>query len=280
MNFKIIGSGGCVALPKPLCCCRVCMEARKKGNPYARFGCSLYLEEAKLLVDTPEDIAQSLNYGEIKEIDRVLYSHMDPDHTLGMRVFEQLRLNWLNISQGIECDSPIEVIAMKHVMEELNSICSKHGSYFDYYEKIRNLIKRHVVNDSIQIGEIKITLIKAESATVFVFEEEEKKLIYAPCDVKPFPVNGIFKDADVMIIGNTVIGDVLKGDFKLEEDNPLREELFVMDEIVELKNKYNIKKVIMTHLEEDWGKSYDDYLELEKQYEDISFAYDGMVIEL
>jgi len=210
MNFKIIGSGGCVALPKPLCCCRVCMEARKKGNPYARFGCSVYLEEAKLLVDTPEDIAQSLNYGEIKEIDRVLYSHMDPDHTLGMRVFEQLRLNWLNISQGIECDSPIEVIAMKHVMEDLNSICSKHGSYFDYYEKIRNLIKRHVINNSIQIGE----------------------------------------------------------------------ELFVMDEIVELKNKYNIKKVIMTHLEEDWGKSYDDYLELENHYEDISFAYDGMVIEL
>ncbi len=137
-----------------------------------------------------------------------------------------------------------------------------------------------MVNDSIQIGEIKITLIKAESATVFVFEEGEKKLIYAPCDVKPFPVNGIFKDADVMIIGNTVIGDVLKGDFKLEEDNPLREELFVMDEIVDLKNKYNIKKVIMTHLEEDWGKSYDDYLELQNHYEDISFAYDGMVIKL
>ncbi len=139
---------------------------------------------------------------------------MDPDHTLGMRVFEQLRLNWLNISQGIECENPIEVIAMDHVMEDLNSIRSKHGSYFDYYQKIRNLIKRHVVNDSIQIGEIKITLIKAESATVFVFEEGEKKLIYAPCDVKPFPVNGIFKDADVMIIGNTVIGDVLKSDFK------------------------------------------------------------------
>lgn len=53
-----------------------------------------------------------------------------------------------------------------------------------------------------------------------------------------------------------------------------------MEEIVELKNKYNIKKVVMTHLEEDWGKSYDDYLELEKQYEDINFAYDGMIIDL
>ena len=171
-------------------------------------------------------------------------------------------------------------MAMDHVMEDLNSIRSKHGSYFDYYEKVRNLIKRHIVNDSIEVEGIKITLVKVGSATVFVFEEGDKKLIYAPCDVKHFPVNEIFKDADVMIIGNTVIGDVLKGGFKLEEDNPLREELFVMDEIVELKNKYNIKKVIMTHLEEDWGKSYDDYLELENHYKDISFAYDGMVIEL
>jgi len=24
----------------------------------------------------------------------VLYSHIDPDHTMGMRVFEQMRLNW------------------------------------------------------------------------------------------------------------------------------------------------------------------------------------------
>lgn len=280
MNFKIIGSGGCVTLPKPLCFCRVCTEARKKGNPYSRFGCSLYLEEAKLLVDTPEDICQGLNYGQIKEIKRVLYSHMDPDHTLGMRVFEQLRLNWLKISQGIECENPIEVIAMEHVMEDLNSIGSKLGSYFDYYENVRNLIVRHKVNDSIEVDGIKITLIKVGCATVFVFEEGSKKLIYAPCDVKPFPENEIFKDADVMIIGNTIIGDVLKDDFKLEKDNPLREELFIMDEIIELKNKYNIKKVIMTHLEEDWGKSYDDYLALENHYEGISFAFDGMIIKL
>lgn len=51
-----------------------------------------------------------------------------------------------------------------------------------------------------------------------------------------------------------------------------------MKEIEELKYKYNIKKVIITHLEEDWGKSYDDYLKLEKQYEGIAFAYDGMTL--
>lgn len=280
MEFKVIGSGGCESLPKPLCQCKVCREARAKGHPYARYGCSLYLKDINLLVDTPEDIVHSLNYSDIRDIDRVLYSHMDPDHTMGMRVFEQLRLNWFKVSEGNECSNPVEVLAMPHVMEDMKSIGTKRGSFFEYYEHVRNLIKTVVVNDYICIGKIKISFIRAQEATVFVFEEDGKKLIYAPCDVKPFPENEVFMDADVMIIGNTIIGEVLKDGFVLGKDNPLRQELFSMNEIVNLKNKYRVKQVIMTHLEEDWGKSYDDYLDLEKKYDNVKFAFDGMDVVL
>lgn len=280
MKFTILGSGGCVALPKPLCQCDICKEAREKGQPYSRFGCSLYLEDLNLVVDTPEDIVHAINYSNVKQIDTVLFSHIDPDHTLGMRVFEQLRIDWLEISEGRECTNPIKVLAMNHVMEDINTIGFKYGSFLDYYEKARNLIKRQVVEESITIKDIKITFIKATSATVFVFEQNGNKVIYAPCDVKPFPEHNIFENADVMIIGDTVIGETLKDGFLLKKDNLLREELFTMEEIEELKKKYSIKKVIMTHLGEDWGKSYDDYLKLEKQYENIKFAYDGMKIEI
>lgn len=121
---------------------------------------------------------------------------------------------------------------------------------------------------------------KVNHATIFVFEKDDKKVIYAPCDVKPFPKDIIFEDADLLIIGNTVVGDKLKNGFILDENNPLRKELFTLDEIQNLKNNYGIKNVIITHLEEDWGKSYDDYIKLEKQYSDIKFAYDGMKIEI
>ena len=83
-----------------------------------------------------------------------------------------------------------------------------------------------------------------------------------------------------MIIGNTIIGDELKDGFILKQDNSLKKELFVMEDIVALKDKYNIREVIMIHLEEDWGKSYDDYLKMEKNYTGIKFAYDGMEIKL
>lgn len=279
MKFIILGSGGCVALPKPLCQCQICKEAREKGRPYSRFGCSLFLEDLKLLIDTPEDIVHALNYADIQQVNSVLFSHMDPDHVLGMRVFEHMRLNWFEISEGKECTNPINIFAMEHVMEDINSIRSKRGTYLDYYESTRNIIRRNVVKEHIVLDDITVTFIKADFATVFVFEEGERKVIYAPCDVKPFPENDIFKNADIMVIGSTIVGEVLKGGYILKESNSMNNEFFNMNEIHDLKNKYNIKKVIITHLEEDWGKSYDDYLKLQDQYEDIIFAYDGMTFE-
>ncbi|CEP97502.1 metallo-hydrolase/oxidoreductase [[Clostridium] sordellii] len=280
MRFKILGSGGCVSLPKPLCSCSICEEARIKGAPFSRYGCSIFLEDISLLVDTPEDIVHAINHSNIKNIDNVLFSHVDPDHTLGMRVFEQLRLNWLEVSEGKECNKPINVYAMESVMSDMNSIKFKFGVYLDYYENTRNLIKRETIDKSIFIDRIKISCIKVNHATIFVFEENNKKVIYAPCDVKPLPNDDIFYNADVLIIGSTIVGNVLKGGFVLKDDNPLRNDFFTMDEIEDIKRKYNISKVIITHLEEDWGKSYNDYLKLECQYNGIQFAYDGMEIDV
>ncbi|MDO7206088.1 hypothetical protein Q5M85_20360 [Paraclostridium bifermentans] len=66
MKLKIIGSGGCVALPKPLCKCRICKEARLKEIRILDMD-SLFIEELGMLIDTPEDITQAINFSEIDE---------------------------------------------------------------------------------------------------------------------------------------------------------------------------------------------------------------------
>ena len=119
-----------------------------------------------------------------------------------------------------------------------------------------------------------------EHVAVFVISSDSKKLIYAPCDVKPFPKSEKFQDADVLIIGNTIVGDILKDGFVLCEDNSLRKELFTLDEIDTIRKQYGIREVFITHLEEDWGKSYDDYRDLERGLNLIHFAYDGLKIQL
>ena len=232
MNVIILGSGGCVSTPRACCSCRVCTEARQKGFPYARTGCSLFVEDVNVLIDTPEDINASLNNSGIQKVEHILYSHCDPDHTMGMRVVEQLKMDWLANSLGKKPDHPIELVPVD----------------------------------------------EQEHVAIFIISSNSKKIIYAPCDVKPFPKSEKFQGADVLIIGNTIVGDILKDGFVLNENNPLRKELFT--KIDTIRKQYGIKRVIITHLEEDWGKSYNDYRELERELNLIHFAYDGLKIQL
>jgi phosphoribosyl 1,2-cyclic phosphate phosphodiesterase len=282
MKFIITGSGGCVCTPRPLCQCNVCVEARKKGYPYKRCGCSLFLEDISLLVDTPEDIVIALNNADIRKIDNILYSHWDPDHTLGMRIVEQLRLEWLDYYDKIKPENPVNIFARADVMSDLNQIRGKYGSLLDYYEYM-GLIKRTVIDSCIEINGIRITFVPvpgSKAVSLFVFESSGKKLVYAPCDCIPFPDDNIIQNADMLIIGNTYIGNVLKNGRIITDLHPINNELYSMDDIIKIAEIMKIKNITVTHIEEDWGKSYSDYLELEKQYTNLKFAYDGMIIEL
>ena len=69
----------------------------------------MFLDDIYLLVDTPEDIAIAINNADIKRIDNIIYSHWDPDHTLGMRIMEQLRLEWLDYYDKIKPENPIDI---------------------------------------------------------------------------------------------------------------------------------------------------------------------------
>ena len=281
MNVTILGSGGCVSTPRACCNCRVCREARQKGFPYARTGCSLFIEDVNILIDTPEDINASLNNSGIGKVEYILYSHCDPDHTMGIRVIEQLKMDWLADSLGKRPENPIEMASLPAIIEDIRKQGTRYGSVVEYYEA-RGLLytkaTRVFKKDNILIELVPVD--EQEHVAIFIISAGGKKVIYAPCDVKPFPKSEKFQGADILIIGNTIVGDILKGGFVLDEDNPLRKELFTLDEIDEIRKQYEIKEVIITHLEEDWGKSYDDYKELERELKGLHFAYDGLKIRL
>ncbi len=270
-----------VSTPRACCNCRVCTEARQKGFPYARTGCSLFVEDVNVLIDTPEDMNASLNNSGIQKVEHILYSHCDPDHTMGMRVIEQLKMDWLADSLGQKPDNPIEIASLPAILEDIKKQSTKYGSVIAYYEakglvytkELRVFKKNNLLIELIPVDE-------QEHVAIFIISSNGKKIIYAPCDVKPFPESEKFHGADVLIIGNTIVGNILKDGFILSEDNPLRKELFTLDEIDTIRKQYGIKEVMITHLEEDWGKSYDDYRKLEEELNLIRFAYDGLKIRL
>lgn len=168
------------------------------------------------------------------------------------------------------------------MIEDIRAIRNKFGPYLYNYEKNHQLIRLQPVDREFVIGNIKITLIPVSNqiSTVFVFEQKGKKAIYAPCNVKPFPDDPLFHNADMLIIGDTIPSVVVKNHFVIEKDNKMRKYLFMTEEIEALKKQYGIRRVIITHLEEDRSFSYDDYLKKEAEYENISFTYDGMRLGL
>jgi phosphoribosyl 1,2-cyclic phosphate phosphodiesterase len=87
VQVEVLGSGGASTIPRPQCACRVCIEARAKGIPYARSGPSVFVHGPDVLVDTPEEARLQLDRSRVTNIAAALYSHWHPDHTAGRRVW-------------------------------------------------------------------------------------------------------------------------------------------------------------------------------------------------
>ncbi len=261
-------------IPNPFCKCSICEEARAKRGRDERLGPSLYIDDIKMLIDTPEDIAVACDRQGITSIKYLSISHKDPDHTRGMRIVEPLGYDGI-----ADKGTPIQFIALPEVIDDINAW---NGDTLNFYEGILKCISIYKT-DYVKIGNIEIHLTNNKThrgnMTFYVISDGAKKVIYACCDVKPFVPNELYYDADVLIIGLVSDNGILKNGSNLDAA-PFRDDMFSLDEVMEIKRTYRINRIIITHIDEYWGKSYAYYREFEKTLDNISFAYDGMEIVL
>jgi len=182
----------------------------------------------------------------------------------------------------------VTVCALGEVINDLKAIKNRNGSYFDFYEKL-NLVNIATLENGkpTKIGMFEIVPFKVignyrQVSTVYLVQKHGKKVIYAPCDVKPFPSDDRLVAADLLIIGDNFPEGPLKDGIEIPKDNELRRELYSFEEILDLIEKISAKRTLIVHIEEEWGKSFDDYKRLEEKYAryNLQFAYDGMKIEL
>lgn len=273
MNLKIVGSGGMSIIPSSFCKCKICEEARKKGGKYERLGPSLYIEDIKMLIDTPEDIAVACNRQKITGVKHLSISHSDPDHVKGIRIVEKIGYDFIT-----EKSTPINFYALPEVINDINKM---NRDCLKYYGNVLQCISVNAISH-IDINNISIDLINNNTdrnITFYVIKENKKKVIYACCNPKPFTHNNLYFDADILII-SLVSDDGILNDGSELKNASFKDEIFTLNEVIELKNYYRIKKIIVTHIDEIWGKSYGYYNELEKKLDNIYFAYDGMEIEV
>ena len=278
MKITILGSGGCTVIPRPLCQCRVCKEARRKGPPYERTGPSLFIHDENILIDTPAEISRQLNRSSIEKIEFVLFTHPDPDHIEGVRILEQITLDFR--TWEAYPDKQITLILPDSLLVEVRKIRTVYGPLLDFYER-SGFIRCRTFKDHVRLGLIDLTAIpvKTESqiSFIYVFDRGGKRVVYAPCDIKPFPEHRHeVQLADILIIQPGIFETGLKHGFKYPEKHISRKTLYTFEETLDIAVRLQAKKVIFTHLEEYWNRSYDDYRALEAKNRRIRFAYDGM----
>lgn len=271
-----------MVIPKPLCQCRICREACNKGIPYSRTGPAAFIHDIHLLIDTPAEIASQLNRERIDQIDYVMFTHLDPDHVEGIRVLEQIALDFR--SWRAYPEKQITLIAPRLLVEEFKKLKTVYGPLIDFYSAqgfIRLVeFEREIRIDNFIIQSVQIDR-KDEMSFVYVFEADQKKVVYAPCDIKPFPEEShMLKGADVLLIQPGIFEDGLKHGFVYPQEHISRTTLYTYEETLALAERIEAKNIIFIHLEEYWNRSYEEYLELESVGNYVKFAYDGMEINI
>jgi phosphoribosyl 1,2-cyclic phosphate phosphodiesterase len=278
MRFTVLGSGGCQVIPKPLCRCRVCREARKKGIPYARSGPSLFLHDIDLLIDTPAEISAQLNRCNVGHIKYMIFTHLDPDHVEGFRVVEQIALDFRTWKAYPE--KSIRLLLPEQLEAPLKKLSSQYGPVADFYRD-SGFITIETFSGGVRVGDVDITAIPvdrgSQTSFVLVFRKDGKRAVYAPCDIKPFPEERPeVQRPDLLIIQPGIFETGLKHGFKYPPDHISRTTLYTFEQTLELAGRLGARRTLFVHLEEYWNRGHDDYRRLERRHPGIRFAYDGM----
>jgi len=268
ITITILGSGGATPTPRPFCRCKTCEKARKVGEPYKRNSCSLFVNDINTVIDCGEDIADSLNRRDIKQIDNLFITHWHPDHTFGFRPILEANFDFIKNKPK----RAIDVYIPKKVFETLK----QRFPTIDYLLNTQKTGNLHLIEDGeiVKIGDILISVVGYKGINsdtyAYLIQQGKKKILYAPCDTISFDNYKNFHDLDLLINECGLFSNISSE--------------ISFDDLVKRIREINPKKTILTHIEEVeiniWGEEY--LQKMKEKYSDIKFdfASDGMEIKI
>ncbi|WP_371018387.1 MBL fold metallo-hydrolase [Pseudalkalibacillus sp. JSM 102089] len=282
MQIEFLGTGGAMAIPRPLCQCDICKEGREKGLPYSRSGPSVFIHGPNVLIDTPEDSYMQLNRSRISNIDGVFYSHWHPDHVMGRRVLESMNADWINHpAKGTTTDVYLPEQVAIDFQTRLGT--AEHLAFFDS----QKYISLHELSDGDKVSLNGVTItpfrLSEDYVYAFLFEGEGKRILIAPDELFGWepPELG---ELDVAVLPTGVCEfHPITGERQISADHPVLKEEATFRQTLEIIEKLQVKEVFLTHIEEPDQLSFDDLKQVENtllQNKKISFAFDTLIVDL
>lgn len=290
MRLTVLGSGGNLPTPMPTCRCRVCVEARDRGVPYARGGNSLYLHDLQAVIDAPEHTHANLNREDIESVDYLFLTHWHPDHVGGVRavqarnfapVYEDPDYGLLDAGR----DGQPTVVTTERVYHRTVDVAGALEHYLNVGWADLHLldVDGPITANGVTARAIPYSLEGAddEDAAAFVFEREDRTLVVASDDARHLDESLLPDEIDLAIFECGFFYEAPDGEPILSEAELefLAGELSHA-EVLERVARVGADRTVLTEIEHLCARSYDDFRELEREYDGVRFAYDGLELEI
>jgi phosphoribosyl 1,2-cyclic phosphate phosphodiesterase len=283
MKIEILGSGGAFTTPKIGCRCRVCTEARSKGVLYSRTGPSVFVHGPELLIDTPEESKLQLNRAGIEHVPFGTYSHWHPDHVMGRRVWETNGdpRNWPRRNRCSDVYVPAGVA--RDFRRTLGTW--DHLRYLEENGVVRLIELAEGQGITLQGTRVHPFPLAQAGVYGFLLEEDGRRLVIVLDDALDWRPSPDVQGADLAVIPMGIKEfDPFTGERCISEEHPVLRWKASFQHMLGIVRKLGASRVVMAHIEEADGLTYDDLLILSGRLQDeglpITFAHDAMVIDV
>ncbi|ULQ58963.1 hypothetical protein K7I13_10590 [Brucepastera parasyntrophica] len=284
MKLEVLGSSGSITTPRPLCFCKICTEARKKGSPYSRLGPSVFVHGPDILIDTPEEISVELNRSSVKRISICLFSHWHPDHIAGKRIFE-INKHWGRIPGK---NKTTQILLPEKIAESFRSSMAimEHLEFLE----AEGLVEIQIIKDdeTFSVNGYTIKPVRLFFDFVFGYEigDSTKKILIIMDEIKhwiPDPEISA-TDYDLVYLPFGIFAEnPLTGRALVDSDNPILKNEHTTAETINIVRKLKSRQFVLGHIEEpdrinpQLAKKLSAYFSKETGKK-IRIAYDGMMV--
>jgi phosphoribosyl 1,2-cyclic phosphate phosphodiesterase len=286
VRVEILGSGGATTIPRPGCRCRVCEEARVKGGRYARTGPSVFVHGPDVVFDTPEEAKLQLDRAGLERIAGCFYSHWHPDHTMGRRVWETRNGDFR--AWPVEAKRPLvtDVYLAQQVAADHRTWLG--GMAHLEFMRDRGWIRIHelVDGETVELGGVTIRPFRLAEDYVYAFEltDGDRRVLIAMDELNGWVPPPEVRGADLAVLPMGICEhDPFTGERRIHPEHPILRFEATLAETLAIVDRLDARRVVLGHVEEIDGLSYDDLLRLEERLRaegrPVTFAWDGFVID-
>ncbi len=268
--IKFLGTGGATTIPRPGCSCRVCREAKEKGPPYSRGGPSLTVNG--LLLDTPETLREALLREGITRLDGLTYSHFHRDHVNGVGALEEMLVDHLRRNHR-----SIPLYATEALLGTLLENCR----LFEFYINYLKIFKWVKLTDGEPYNAGKVWLrpvpMKQRGFYAYEFWDEGGKVLVVHDHLNLLDESLLEPPYDAVILEMGYVLPLREG-FMPPPEHRIFTRNLPLERAAEIGYRLG-RRVIFTHIEEVYGRSHDELVELGRRL-GVEFAYDGLSFKI